>query len=73
MEEIRIYHSLWKNGLFILICFAFAALGIYSLVVHPEKCGFWFWLGFLFFGLGGCPFMIVCKRQLSENLVKYIC
>ena len=42
MEEIRIYHSLWKNGLVILICFAFAALGIYSLVVHPEKSGFVF-------------------------------
>lgn len=53
MEEIRIYHSLWKNGILILVCFAFAALGIHTLIVHPEKMGFWLWMGLLFFGLGG--------------------
>ena len=53
MEGIRVYHSLWKTGILILVCFAFAALGIYSLVEHPEKSGFMFWLGLLFFGFGG--------------------
>ena len=53
MEEIRIYLSLWKNAPVILICFAFAALGIRTLVVHPEKMGLGLWLGLLFFGLGG--------------------
>ena len=37
MKEIRIYHSLWKSAPVILICFAFAALGIRTLVVHSEK------------------------------------
>ena len=66
MEVIRIYHSLWKNGLIILICFAFTALGIYSLVVHPEKNGFWFWLGFLFFGLGGLFMLwLILKERIT--------
>ena len=66
MEEIRIYHSLWKNGLLILICFAFAALGIYSLVAHPEQSGFVFWLGLLFFGLGGIFMLwLILKERIT--------
>ena len=53
MEEIRVYLSLWKTGILILVCFAFAALGLHTLIVHPEKSGFVFWLGLLFFGFGG--------------------
>ena len=66
MEEIRIYHSLWKTGLVILICFVFAALGIYSLVVHPEKSGFVFWVGFLFFSFGGIFMLwLILKERIT--------
>ena len=66
MEEIRIYLSLWKNAPVILICFAFAALGIRTLVVHPEKMGFWLWLGLLFFSLGGIFMLwLILKERLT--------
>ena len=66
MEEIRVYLSLWKTGLLILVCFAFAALGIYSLVAHPEKSGFVFWLGLLFFGFGGIFMLwLILKERIT--------
>ena len=66
MEEIRVYLSLWKTGILILVCFAFAALGIYSLVEHPEKSGFMFWLGLLFFGFGGIFMLwLILKERIT--------
>ena len=66
MEEIRIYHSLWKTGFLILVCFAFAALGIYSLVANPEKSGFVFWLDLLFFGFGGIFMLwLILKERIT--------
>ena len=68
MEEIRIYLSLWKNGLLILVCFAFAALGLHTLIVHPEKCGFLLWLGLLFFGLGGIFMLwLVLRERITDK------
>ena len=68
MEEIKIYHSLWKTGLVILICFAFTALGIYSLVVHPEKSGLVFWLGILFFSIGGIFMLwLILKERITGS------
>ena len=72
MEEIRIYHSLWKNGLLILVCFAFAGLGIHSLVVHPEKSGIVFWLGLLFFGLGGLFMLWLILRERITDKPYYL-
>ena len=66
MEEIRIYHSLWKNVPVILICFAFTALGIRTLAVHPEKMGFGLWLGLLIFGLGGLFMLwLILKERIT--------
>lgn len=66
MEEVKIYHSLWKTSPVILICFAFAALGIRSLVVHPEKSGFMSWLGLLFFGFGGIFMLwLILKERIT--------
>jgi hypothetical protein len=66
MEEIRIYLSLWKNAPVILICFAFAALGIRTLVVHPEKMGLGLWLGLLLFGLGGIFMLwLILKERIT--------
>lgn len=72
MEEIRIYHSLWKTGLVVLVCFAFAALGIHSLVAHPEKSGFEIWLGSLFFGLGGIFMLWLILRERITNKPYYV-
>lgn len=72
MEEIRIYHSLWKTGLVILICFTFAALGIHSLVTHPEKSGFVIWLGILFFGLGGIFMLWLILRERITDKPYYL-
>lgn len=66
MEEIRVYLSLWKTGLLILVCFAFAAIGLHTLIVHPEKMGFWLWTGLLFFGLGGIFMLwLVLKERIT--------
>ena len=72
MEEIRIYHSLWKNGLLILVCFAFAGLGVHSLIVHPEKSGIVFWLGLLFFGLGGLFMLWLILRERITDKPYYV-
>lgn len=66
MEEIRIYHSLWKNAPVILICFVFAALGIRTLAVHPEKMGLGLWLSLLLFALGGLFMLwLILKERIT--------
>ena len=72
MEEIRVYHSLWKTGILILVCFAFAALGLHTLIVHPEKSGFVFWLGLLFFGLGGIFMLWLILRERITGKPYYL-
>lgn len=72
MKEIRVYHSLWKTGLLILVCFAFAALGLHTLIVHPEKNGFMFWLGLLFFGLGGIFMLWLILRERITGKPYYL-
>ena len=72
MEKIRVYHSLWKTGILILVCFAFAALGLHTLIVHPEKSGFVFWLGLLFFGLGGIFMLWLILRERITGKPYYL-
>lgn len=72
LKEIRIYHSLWKTGLLILVCFAFAALGLHSLIVHPEKSGLWLWLGLLLFGLGGLFMLWLILRERITDKPYYL-
>lgn len=72
MEEIKVYHSLWKNGILIAVCFAFAAISIYTLVFHPEKDGIWIWLGILFFGLGGLFMLWLVLRERITNNPYYV-
>ena len=72
MEEIRIYHSLWKNAPVILICFAFAALGIRTLIVHPEKMGLGLWLGLLIFGFGGIFMLWLIQRERITGKPYYV-
>ena len=72
MEEIRIYHSLWKNAPVILICFAFAALGIRTLIVHPEKMGLGLWVGLLLFGFGGIFMLWLILRERITGKPYYV-
>lgn len=72
MEEIRVYHSLWKTGILILVCFAFAALGLHTLIVHPEKSGFVFWLGLLFFGFGSIFMLWLILRERITGKPYYL-
>ena len=82
MEEIRIYHSIWKSALVMVGCVAFTVIGIHML--HHENSDWRAWLGILFFGLGGLfylwfflkerltqkPFIIVTDSRLIMNSVK---
>lgn len=72
MEEIRVYLSPWKNAPVILICFAFAALGLHTLILHPEKSGLWLWLGLLFFGLGGIFMLWLILRERITGKPYYV-
>ena len=72
MKEIRVYHSLWMTGILILVCFAFAALGLHTLIVHPEKSGIVFWLGLIFFGFGGIFMLWLILRQRITDKPYYV-
>ena len=65
-NEIKIYHSVWKNGITTIGCLAFAVLGI---VFLPEDGAPWLlWLCIVFFGLGGL-FMayMVIKEKITHR------
>ena len=63
MEEVRVYHSLWKNLLFIASSFAFTA-GFF--LMDFENKQLIKWLGILFFGGGGL-FMVylILKERIT--------
>lgn len=60
MKEIRIYHSVKKNIVLIVVCFMFAGFGFVMLRHnnHDVKDVVGGWLNMLFFGLGGL--LILC-------------
>ncbi len=71
MEEIKVYRSVWKSLFLLIVCFAFAALGI--LMLRDEDAGnkTAAWVSILFFGLGGLFMLyIILKERLSR--VPYI-
>ena len=66
MEEIRIYHSLWRMLLLVLASFAFA-VACFFMTLHSSK-GFDIvvgWVGVVFFGLGG---LYMLYGMLKERL-----
>ena len=65
METISVYHSLWKSGLLVAVCFGFAAIGIYILIASPESSRIMAGLGVLFFGIGG---LFVLWLMLKERI-----
>ena len=65
METISVYHSLWKSGLLVAVCFGFAAIGIFMLIASPESNRMMAWSGILFFGIGG---LFVLWLMLKERI-----
>ena len=66
MEEIRIYHSLWRMLLLVLASFAIAVAGFF-IAIHSPK-GFHIivgWISVVFFGLGG---LYMLYGMLKERL-----
>ena len=70
MEEIRIYHSIWKNIGLIAICFVFVAMGIFILL-HGKQ-SFIAWTCILFFGGGGLFVLFLILREIISHKAYYI-
>ena len=70
MEEIRIYHSIWKNIGLIAICFVFVAMGILMLLRGEQS--FIAWTGILFFGGGGLFVLFLILRERISHKAYYI-
>ena len=70
MEEIRIYHSIWKNIVMMAMSFVFAALGGF-LLLHGNH-SFIIWVGILFFGIGGLYVLFLILRERINNKPYYI-
>lgn len=67
MNEIKIYHSVWKNAITIISCLAFAGLGIFA---GLRKGGMpWIvWMAIAIFALGGLfmAYMVV-KEKIAHQ------
>lgn len=68
MNEIKIYHSVWKMAIYIIGCFLFAEGGWYMIGNPRNNLDIFIgWLGVLFFGLGGL--MLLCLA-INEFLLR---
>lgn len=70
MEEIRVYHSIWKNIALIAVCFMFVAMGIFMLLRGEHL--FIAWAGILFFGGGGLFVLFLILRERISRKAYYI-
>lgn len=66
MNEIKVYHSVWKNAITIFGCLAFAVLGF--LVLREDGRQWFGWIAVVLFGLGGL-FMVyqVIKERITHQ------
>ena len=70
METIEVYHSVWRMSLLIIVCFAFAAIGVFMLF-RGEMA--WFdWIGIIFFGGGGLFMTYLVLREFLTRTPYYI-
>ena len=74
MEEIRIYHSIWKNIGLIATCFVFVAMGILMLLRGEQSFIAWTGILFfiLFFGGGGLFVLFLILRERISHKAYYI-
>ncbi|MBP3757797.1 MAG: hypothetical protein J6I61_11030 [Prevotella sp.] len=70
METIKVYHSLWKNGLLVAVCLGFTAIGIFLII--SGKDSFLAWLGTLFFGIGGLFMLWLVLRERITHTPYYL-
>jgi hypothetical protein len=70
MEEIRIYHSIWRNIPLLAVCFVFAATGVLMLLDGGQS--FIAWTGILFFGGGGLFVLFLILRERICDKAYYI-
>ena len=67
MNEIKIYHSVWKNAIIIIACLAMAGLGIFFGLRKGEMplIG---WMAIVFFALGGLfmAYMVVKEKTAGQ-------
>ena len=83
MNEIKIYHSVWKNAITIIACLAMAGLGIF-VGIREGKFSWIVWMAIVIFGLGGLfmaymvikdkiahrPFLIITDEYVRMNAPK---
>ena len=70
MEEIRIYHSIWRNIPLLAVCFVFAATGVLMLLDGYRS--FLAWISILFFGGGGLFVLFLILRERICDKAYYI-
>jgi len=70
MEEIRIYHSIWRNIPLLAVCFVFAATGVLMLLDGYRS--FIAWISILFFGGGGLFVLFLILRERICDKAYYI-
>lgn len=67
MNELKIYHSVWRNGITIIACLAMAGLGLFF-GLREGGMPWIVWMGVAFFALGGM-FMtyLVVKEKMTRQ------
>ena len=70
MKTIKVYHSLWKNGLLVAVCLGFTAFSIYSIISGNDRIIEW--LGTLFFGIGGLFMLWLMLKERITHAPYYL-
>jgi hypothetical protein len=70
METIKVYHSLWKNGLLVAVSFGFTSLGIF--LINAGKDSTIAWLTTLLFGIGGLFMLWLMLKERITHTPYYI-
>ena len=66
METIRVYHSIWKSGLLVVVFLGFAAIGIYSIISGDNEIRAW--LCAVFFSIGGLFMLwLMLKERITHT------
>ena len=67
MNEIKVYHSVWKNALTTIGCLAMAGLGIFA-GLRKGGMPWMIWVAIVIFGLGGLFLAyLVAKEKITHR------
>ena len=68
MEDIKVYHSLWKNAILVTLSLAFAAIGSFLLIHRPEDNPIIVWTCVIFFGFCGLFMLwLIVKERITHT------